>query len=153
MYLLRFDYPPELKPQEPQLRGQRLSTVEAAAARGERPIDTATLNYAWRSKGKSKLLPARVYDDGHSTYLSWPKGKSLPVILIRNEKGEEGPVNFAVRNDVIAIDGVPSVIVLRAGKDSATLEYARRSHSRAKAAQMIAYAPAGELIDAPQPQD
>ena len=41
---------------------------------------------------------------------------------MRNDKGEEGPVNFAVRGDVVVIDGVPELIVLRAGRDSATLE-------------------------------
>ncbi len=39
-----------------------------------------------------------------------------------NEKGAEGPVNFAMRGDVIVIEGVPSPIYLRSGKNSAQLE-------------------------------
>ena len=44
---------------------------------------------------------------------------------MRNEKGEEGPVNFAVRGDTLVIDGVPPVLVLRSGKASATLHNLR----------------------------
>ena len=45
-----------------------------------------------------------------------------PAIQIRNETGAEGPVNFAVRGDVIVVEGTHGLIVLRSGKDSATLE-------------------------------
>lgn len=122
LYLLRFTYPAESKPAPAQAAAIALTAEEAQAARGERPIDPASLNHAWRARGKAKLLPSRIYDDGSTTYLAWPAGTPVPAILVKNEKGEEGPVNFAVRNDVIAIDGVPELIVLRSGKDSATLE-------------------------------
>jgi type IV secretion system protein VirB9 len=46
----------------------------------------------------------------------------MPAILIRDEKGEEGPVNFAVRDDTIVVEGVPATVILRSGKQSATLE-------------------------------
>jgi type IV secretion system protein VirB9 len=45
----------------------------------------------------------------------------MPAILVKDHEGTEGPVNFAVRGDVIVVDGVPREIVLRAGNDSATL--------------------------------
>jgi len=122
LYLLRFTYPPEPKSSAPQPAGPALTAQEARLALGERPVDPAKLNHSWRAKGKARLLPSRIYDDGSTTYLSWAAGTPIPAILIRNEQGEEGPVNFAVRDDVIAIDGVPAVIVLRSGKDSATLE-------------------------------
>ena len=48
-------------------------------------------------------------------------GTSLPAILIKNQEGVEGPVNYAVRGDVIVVDGVPREIVLRLGDDMATL--------------------------------
>ncbi len=41
---------------------------------------------------------------------------------MKDEKGTEGPVNFSVRGDVIVVDGVPKELVLRSGKDMATLE-------------------------------
>ena len=120
LYVLRFSYPPEPEaatgPQQAALSGAEQRAV------GEKPVDPAQLNFAWRSKGSRELLPARVYDDGDMTYLNWPAGAPVPAMLIRNEKGAEGPVNYAVRGDVIVVEGVHDVIVLRSGKAIATLE-------------------------------
>ena len=126
LYVLRFTYPDEPRP-APRLAAAPavMSDVEAQAASGavtEKPADPAELNFAWVPRGSSTLLPARIYDDGQATFLSWATGKPIPAILVRNEKGAEGPVNFAVRSDVIVIDGVPQTIVLRSGRDLATLE-------------------------------
>ena len=63
-----------------------------------------------------------IYDDGEATFLIWPAGQPLPAILMKNKAGTEGPVNFAVRGDVIVIDGVPKELILRSGKDMAKLE-------------------------------
>ena len=90
----------------------------------DRPVDPASLNFAWRMKGKTALLPARIYDDGNATYLTWPARTPIPAIQIRNETGAEGPVNFAVRGDVIVVEGTHDLIVLRSGKDFATIENA-----------------------------
>jgi type IV secretion system protein VirB9 len=120
LYVLRFTYPDEPNKDAPQL-ASGLAPAEAQAV-AEAPVDPAQLNFAWKPKGSGKLLPARIYDDGQATYLAWALGAAIPAILVRNDKGAEGPVNFAVRDDVIVIDGVPSLIVLRAGKDSATIQ-------------------------------
>lgn len=120
LYVLRFTYPDEPEKAAPQLAGG-LAPQEAQAV-AEAPVDPARLNFAWKARGSAKLLPARIYDDGAATYLGWAIGAPIPAILIRNERGDEGPVNFAVRGDVIVVDGVPGLIVLRSGKDAATLE-------------------------------
>jgi type IV secretion system protein VirB9 len=126
LYVLRFTYPDEPKPAKTQQAGADGLTPEEKLAAVVPPAeipDPATLNFAWRQRGDKELLPSRIYDDGNSTYLTWPAKTSLPAIQIKNEKGVEGPVNFAVRGDVIVVDGVPAILVLRAGKDSATLEH------------------------------
>lgn len=124
LYVLRFTYPDEPAPENPA--PQPALTAEEAQVLADdaaaRPVDPATLNFAWHKKGSAKVMPARVYDDGQATYLGWPAGAPIPAIQIRDEKGEEGPVNYAVRDDVIVVEGVPALIVLRAGRDSATLE-------------------------------
>lgn len=124
MYVLRFTYPDEPAPEnpapQPALTAEEAQVLADDAA--SRPVDPATLNFAWHKKGSAKVMPARVYDDGQTTYLGWPAGAPIPAIQIRDEKGEEGPVNYAVRDDVIVVEGVPALIVLRAGRDSATLE-------------------------------
>ncbi|PKB19063.1 type IV secretion system protein VirB9 [Novosphingobium kunmingense] len=128
LYVLRFTYPDEPKPKPaPALADAGLTAAEAGAIPGagvKPPVDPASLNFDWRQRGKPGLLPAKVYDDGTSTYLQWPANVPIPAIQIRNEAGVEGPVNFAVRDDMTVIEGVPRIIVLRFGKDVATLEYA-----------------------------
>ena len=83
--------------------------------------DPARLNFKWRGTGAAKLFPAQAYDDGEATFLSWASGTPIPAILIKDEEGTEGPVNFAVRGDTIVVDGVPREIILRSGDDSATM--------------------------------
>jgi type IV secretion system protein VirB9 len=120
LYVLRFEYPDDPEPEA----APGMSAEEALAATeppADPPVDPATLNFAWRQKGKSHLLPSRIYDDGNSTYLTWPEKSPIPAMQVKNENGDEGPVNFAVRGDVIVVEGVPEVIVLRSGKDKAEL--------------------------------
>lgn len=126
LYELAFIYPPEVEPGRqtgPAVRGQAEPTdIERAAASDPGAIaDPAELNFAWKGSGDKKLLPNRIYDDGHATFLAWPAGTPVPAILIKNEAGTEGPVNFAVRGDVIVVDGVPREIVLRSGRQVATI--------------------------------
>lgn len=127
LYMLRFTYKDE--PRKPAVPGPAvagLNADEQALTSGDPaavPADPASLNFAWKKTGAEKLLPARVYDDGDATYLLWPEKAAVPAILIQNEKGEEGPVNYAVRDATIVISDVPQKIILRSGKASAVLEH------------------------------
>lgn len=126
LYVLKFTYPDEPKAEpEAQLAGAPVQTADAvemaAATDPYAVVDPAELNFAWASKGDRALLPERTYDDGLATFLAWPAGQPVPAILIKDAEGTEGPVNFTVRGDVIVVDGVPREIVLRSGKDAATL--------------------------------
>lgn len=130
LYMLRFTYKDE--PKAKPLPGEAALAVLAPDEQGlvvgdpsALPSDPATLNFAWKRSGVEKLLPSRIYDDGSATYLLWPDKAPVPAILIRNEKGEEGPVNYAVRGATIVIDEVPGTIVLRSGKSKAELANAR----------------------------
>jgi type IV secretion system protein VirB9 len=121
LYVLKFTYPAdEAKPQLAEAAAPSADEL-AAASDPQAVTDPAALNFAWAGKGDRKLLPARTYDDGTSTFLAWPAGSPVPAILIKDSAGTEGPVNFTVRGDVIVVDGVPREIVLRSGKDNATL--------------------------------
>lgn len=125
LYVLRFTYPEEPEAKQPRMAGVETgapNAVELAAATDPLAVlDPAELNFAWAAKGDSNLVPARTYDDGESTFLAWPAGEPVPAILVKDYEGTEGPVNFTVRGDVVVVDGVPREIVLRSGKDSATL--------------------------------
>lgn len=148
LYVLRFTYPEEPKPEPlPRQADAALTAEEAGAISAnpqERAVDPASLNFGWRMKGKAALLPSRVYDDGQATFLTWPARNPIPAIQIRNEEGAEGPVNFAVRGEVIVVDGVPGLIVLRSGKDSATLEHQPAPRKPNEPAALAAAAPAKE---------
>lgn len=121
IYFMRFSYP-EKEGMEPLKLAEGPNEAEVTAAQqADAIMNPADLNFAWKASGDRKLLPARSYDDGQMTYLSWPQGQAIPAILVKDEKGTEGPVNFTVRGDMIVVDGVPQQIVLRSGKDMATL--------------------------------
>ena len=124
MYVLRFTYPDEPAPAATGLAAapDAANAVEMAAASDPYAVtDPAELNFAWTAKGDRGLLPTRTYDDGNATFLTWPAGQPVPAILMKDQDGTEGPVNFAVRGDTIVVEGVPRELVLRSGKDAATL--------------------------------
>jgi type IV secretion system protein VirB9 len=129
VYILGFIYPEE--PEDVQqaagdgtgaVPGAAANAIELAAASDPYAVvDPATLNFAWESKGAAQLLPQRIYDDGNAIFLTWPAGTAMPAILIKDHKGDEGPVNYAVRGETIVVEGVPRELVLRAGENTATL--------------------------------
>ena len=132
LYVLNFTYPEEeaaaaaaLAAAEEEAEAnprQSANATEMAAATDDLAVlDPAALNFAWAGEGASKLLPEQVYDNGEATFLAWPEGEAMPAILVKDEAGVEGPVNFAVRGDVIVLDLVPGEIILRSGDDMARL--------------------------------
>jgi type IV secretion system protein VirB9 len=147
LYALKFTYPAEPKSAS-SAPAVALTDAERATLDAE-PVDPARLNFAWLSKGPAKLLPQRLYDDGESTYAVWAKDAPVPAILVTNDKGDEGPVNFAVRGDTIVIDGVPPRIVLRVGRERAQLDYKGPGPRASNAA--LAPAPAPIAAATPSP--
>jgi type IV secretion system protein VirB9 len=111
--------------------------VEVAAATDPYAIiDPTQLNFAWVRSGDKRLLPSQVYDNGEDTFLTWPGGSPVPAILVKNKEGAEGPVNFAVRGNVIVVQGVPRQLVLRSGHDVATLDNKAPVRARAALAKL-----------------
>lgn len=134
VYMLRFTYPPKPRqasvlpgPAKPTPDEIALAAAVAASAMPPPapPPDPARLDFGWEGKGDKALLPTRAYDDGRSVYLAWGGDVTLPAILVREANGQEGPVNYTVRDGVIVVDGVPGELVLRSGKRMATLTATR----------------------------
>lgn len=126
LYILTFTYPEEEVPEEDIIRAatpeEMPNAIELAAASDDLAvIDPALVNRQWAKVGVAGLYPSEVYDNGKATFLAWPRDANMPAILIKDADGTEGPVNFAVRGDVIVVDGVPREIVLRSGEDVAML--------------------------------
>ncbi|NVE94928.1 TrbG/VirB9 family P-type conjugative transfer protein [Altererythrobacter lutimaris] len=127
VYVVSFTYPEgETAAAEAARLAEQETASSAEIAAATDPyavVDPATLNFAWASRGDKELLPERAYDDGDATFLMWPSGAAVPAILIVDEDGTEGPVNFTVRGDTVIVDGVPSEIILKSGKDRAVLTH------------------------------
>ncbi len=138
IYVLQFRYP-KLEARREQERLAAEAEAKAQAERAEQALlepspvevaaaddpfavqDPAKLNFDWAAKGDSNLLPSTIYDNGEAVFLTWPQGASIPAILVTNENGEEGPVNFIPRGDTVVLDMVPAQIILRSGDETATL--------------------------------
>lgn len=133
LYVLQFRYP-ELEKAAEEARLAAAAEAEAEALRAKADptelaaakdpyavVDPASLNFEWASAGTPELLPAKAFDDGAAVFLTWPAGTAIPAVLVMNEDGEEGPVNFTVRGETVVVDGVPPQIILRSGNDTATL--------------------------------
>lgn len=133
LYVLQFRYP-ELEKAAEEARLAAAAAAEAEALRAKADpaelaaasdpyavVDPASLNFEWASAGTPELLPSKAFDDGTAVFLTWPAGTAIPAVLVMNEDGEEGPVNFTVRGETVVVDGVPPQIILRSGRDTATL--------------------------------
>ena len=129
LYVLQFRYPEAERAEEEArlaalelLERERANATEFAAANDPFAVaDPTALNFEWAKAGDSALIPERAYDDGEAVFLTWSAGTSIPAILITNDDGEEGPVNFTVRGQTVVLDTVPPQIILRSGEEVATL--------------------------------
>ena len=121
LYALKFSYP-NAKVAEPVSKPVQQFASSPAATTPPQAIATAErLHFDWKSKGYGKLLPAKVFDDGSSLYLSWSREAPLPAILTVLDDRKEGPVNFRMSGEYIVVSPIPSNLVLRYGSKSATL--------------------------------
>jgi type IV secretion system protein VirB9 len=123
VYELAFTYPKEAKPAAAKAADETPNAAELAAATDPQSIiDPSQLNFAWSGAGDRKLLPTRIFDDGNSTYLTWPTRSPVPAILVKDRSGTEGPVNYSVHGDVIVVETVPRQLIFRSGKQMATID-------------------------------
>jgi len=104
-WVVRFDYPRDV--------------VEAI----EEPLPPPPLplNFAYRIKGDTALLPARVWDDGLMTYFEFAADKSIPAIFAGGPGKDEALVNSLIRGRVIVVQQTGPRFTLRSGKQVATI--------------------------------
>jgi len=112
IYGLRFDYPPPPPPPPP-------TEEERAAARPTPPPEVANAAYSY--EGSKVILPARVFDDGKSTYFQFGEAEDNPAVFLIDADGAESIVNFAVRDGYVVVDQVARGFVLRRGAEMTRL--------------------------------
>lgn len=119
VYALSFDYPDYPAP------GSIAPPPEPAPAApvfvAKAPVEPPKFNFGWVVRGSKSLAPVRAFDDGKSVYIGWPTDKPLPAVLVAVSKDAEGPVDYRMENGFIVVDGLPGELILRRGKDSATI--------------------------------
>ena len=115
IYAMRFDYPEQLVIAPAPLPAAQPTPAPTA------PPPPPVHHTGWRMAGDRVLIPAQVYDDGNATYIAWKAESDLPAILAPGPDGSEGPVNLAMKDGTIIIDGVAPRYILRIGKASVTL--------------------------------
>jgi type IV secretion system protein VirB9 len=101
-YIVRFTYP--------------------SAATETADAGPAALAGRYRLSGARALRPSRISDDGHHTYIEWPRETSLPAVYAVDERGQEALVNGMMRNDLYVIDAVVPRLVFRIDRDVARAE-------------------------------
>jgi type IV secretion system protein VirB9 len=119
VYALSFRYPAYPAPGAVQPPPPEAPVALAALA--ARPVAPPVLNFGWVPKGAKSLRPLRAFDDGKSVFLSWPEGLPLPAVLVATSDKSEGPVNYRVEGPYIVVDGLPGELILRRGKERATV--------------------------------
>jgi type IV secretion system protein VirB9 len=121
-YELQFAYPAEPEPvaAEPAPTPLAAALPPVPAALDEMPAPGAR-NTAYTFTGASANVPARVFDDGRSTWLRWADGASAPAIYALGPDKSESLLNYVVKGDYLVIDGVGPAYVLRRGSAVAVL--------------------------------
>jgi type IV secretion system protein VirB9 len=121
VYSLSFDYPDYPAPgsvQPPPVVTPPVAETALASAPAALP---RKLNFNWKADGAKSLRPSRVFDDSKAVYLSWSETSALPAVLVPAPDGTESPVDYRMDNGFIVIDGMPRRIILRRGKETATV--------------------------------
>ena len=120
LYVLKFSYPND-KPVEPPKKLEQPQVAAAAPTTAQAVLTAEKLHFDWKTKGDSKLVPTRVFDDGQSVYLSWDRQTPLPAILTVSEDRKEGPISYRMSGEYIVISPIPQNLLLRYGRKSAQL--------------------------------
>lgn len=112
LYYLRFSYADAAAP-------TAASTAASPAVTAEPQPDQQ--NVAYTFTGAAQNVPARVFDDGRSTYFRWADETATPAVFTVGADGSETLASFASRNGYLVVDQVAPSFVLRNGETVTTL--------------------------------
>jgi type IV secretion system protein VirB9 len=107
VYTLRFQYP------ETAMAVPALSPPPAAS----QPPPPQVVNDAYSFDGSPKVLPVRVFDDGHATFFQFREGEEYPAIFSVDADGAESVINSYMRGPYVAVDRTARGFVLRQGTE------------------------------------
>ena len=120
-YELQFAYPQDPAPPPIELAAPVVIPSPPPAPPDAELPPPASRNTAYTFTGTAANVPARVFDDGHATYLHWADGAAAPAIYTLGPDKTEALVNYAIKGDYTVVDGVAPAFVLRRGAAVAVL--------------------------------
>jgi type IV secretion system protein VirB9 len=107
VYTLRFEYPEVA-----------VATVSATKhAEAQAPAMPKVVNSAYSYDGSTKIVPERIFDDGHATYFQFREGESYPAVFSLDAEKNEVVVNSYMRDGFVVADTVARGFVLRQGNE------------------------------------
>jgi len=106
VYTLRFQYPEVA-----------LASITPAPSTPAPPPPPKVANAAYSYDGSSKIVPARIFDDGHATFFEFHEGEAYPAIFSVDTDKSEAVVNSYMRDGYVVVDVVARGFVLRQGKE------------------------------------
>ncbi|HMH65049.1 MAG TPA: P-type conjugative transfer protein VirB9 [Rhizomicrobium sp.] len=106
VYTLRFQYPEAA-----------IATVAPKPSAPEPPPLPKVANAAYSYDGSARIVPARVFDDGHATYFEFRDSEAYPAIFALEADRSEVVVNTYMRNGYVVADLVGRGFVLRQGNE------------------------------------
>ncbi len=106
VYTLRFEYPEVA-----------MATVAAKPTAPEAPVLPKVVNSAYSYDGSAKIVPERIFDDGHATYFQFRDGESYPAVFSMDSEKNEVVVNSYMRDGYLVADTVARGFVLRQGNE------------------------------------
>jgi type IV secretion system protein VirB9 len=102
IFRVRFEYP------EPFV-------AEAEPRPASPPQPPRDVNHAYRVEGSPENAPLRVFDDGQSTYFTFPPSVDYPAIFAVEADRKEAVVNSATRDGFVVVDRLAGAFMLRRG--------------------------------------
>ncbi|MFL6770191.1 MAG: TrbG/VirB9 family P-type conjugative transfer protein [Sphingomicrobium sp.] len=116
-YTVQFRYPVSVA----QIQDARFGESSAALRRES----------SYRMSGDRLLRPLSVTDDGHRTYIVWPKESPIPAVYAPDGLGNEALVNGMMgADDVYVVDGAPKFLTFRIDGSVAHAERVRKTRRR-----------------------
>jgi len=99
-----------------------VSPPELVARRlGAQPVPVNSSYSIAIGKSSEALAPSAVFDDGRFTYLRWPGNREIPAVFEIRKDGSEMVANTRMQGDLLVVDRIALVLMLRAGSAVASV--------------------------------
>ncbi len=102
IYTVHFDYP---------------KTAKAADSAPVPEPPPQVVNSSYSFDGSSKVLPQRIFDDGHATYFEFRQSAEYPAIFAVDSERGESVVNSHIRDGYVVVDRIERQFLLRQGNE------------------------------------